>query len=164
MPDPGESKTAASGDNKLSCFLCGKNGKRVGRETVHALANPGLIEKRGSPSGFFFCASADCEVVYFNGDGTAVRTGEIRSPVFQKDAGPDVPACYCFNHTRRSIAAEIAGTGKSTVLEDIKQKVKAGLCACETRNPQGTCCLGNVGQVVRAALDWLRKAKGVTTS
>ncbi|MBI4180044.1 copper chaperone Copz family protein [bacterium] len=163
-PKSCESKTAASGSGDHACFLCGKNGKRVGRETVQALANPDSVARLGSADGFFFCATSDCEVVYFNGDGTAVRTGEMRAPVFQKDAGSDVPVCYCFNHTRRSIAAEIARTGKSTVLDDIKQKVKAGLCACETTNPQGTCCLGNVGQAVRAALERLSTAKGAMTS
>jgi hypothetical protein len=30
------------------------------------------------------------------------------------------------------------------IVDDIKAGIKAGQCACDLRNPQGTCCLGNV--------------------
>jgi hypothetical protein len=50
------------------------------------------------------------------------------------------------------VREEIAASGKSTVVERIASEMKAGLCACEIRNPQGSCCLGNVKAVVKAAL------------
>jgi hypothetical protein len=39
---------------------------------------------------------------------------------------------------------EILDTGKCTSPQWITAEVKAGNCACEIRNPQGFCCLGNV--------------------
>jgi hypothetical protein len=37
----------------------------------------------------------------------------------------------------------------STVVADVTTGIKAGQCACEIRNPQGSCCLGNVRKVVK---------------
>lgn len=50
------------------------------------------------------------------------------------------------------IRDELAATGKTTVIERIAAEMKAGFCACEIRNPQGSCCLGNVKAAVKVAL------------
>lgn len=75
----------------------------------------------------------------------------VRRPVTQKDA-EHAPVCYCFGFTPEMVRAEIAASGKSTVVERIATEMKADLCACEIRNPQGSCCLGNVKAAVKAAL------------
>jgi len=49
------------------------------------------------------------------------------------------------------IRGELAATGKSTVIDRIAAEMKADFCACEIRNPQGSCCLGNVKAAVKAA-------------
>ena len=54
------------------------------------------------------------------------------------------PLCYCFGHTRRSIADQITATGRSSAFAAVTHKVKAGHCACEVKNPSGRCCLGDV--------------------
>jgi hypothetical protein len=64
-----------------------------------------------------------------------------------------VPLCYCFGFTRAMVVEEIRATGKCTVPQRIAAEVKAGNCACEIRNPQGSCCLGNVHAVVKERLD-----------
>ena len=33
----------------------------------------------------------------------------------------------------------------------VEAGIRAGKCACDIRNPQGSCCLGNVRAVVMAA-------------
>jgi hypothetical protein len=48
-----------------------------------------------------------------------------------------------------SIRAELVRTGSSTVVASITAGILAGQCACEIRNPQGNCCLGNVREVVQ---------------
>ncbi|MGH7454108.1 MAG: hypothetical protein ACRENG_22335, partial [bacterium] len=72
--------------------------------------------------------------------------------VFAKDRGDEVPACYCFDWTRRRIKNEIENTGKSTASMQIAKEVKAGNCACDIKNPKGECCLGDVNLVVKDAL------------
>ena len=49
------------------------------------------------------------------------------------------------------IEAEVRETGRSSVLDDIKTRMKTA-CWCETKNPQGVCCLGTVGRYVKRAL------------
>jgi hypothetical protein len=47
---------------------------------------------------------------------------------------------------------EIRDTGKCTIPQRITAEVKAGNCAREIRNPQGSGCLGNVQAAVKRAM------------
>ena len=42
---------------------------------------------------------------------------------------------------------EIEAHGASKIPDRIKAEVKAGFCACEVKNPAGSCCLGDVNRV-----------------
>lgn len=64
---------------------------------------------------------------------------------------PDRMICFCFGHSVSSIRAEIARSGRTTVVEDVRAKIKAGLCSCESLNPKKTCCLGDLMSAVSAA-------------
>ena len=131
-----------------TCPACGTRGKKVGLETVKAMLSVSL---RGlDPSTpYHFCRSAECEVVYFAGQ-ERFTTDEVRVPVHQKHPhSKDVPVCYCFTHTPGSIRAEWLAIGMSTAVADVTAGIQAGQCACEIRNPQGACCLGNVRKVVK---------------
>jgi hypothetical protein len=59
--------------------------------------------------------------------------------------------CYCFRHTLQSIRSEAATMEESAVVAAITAGIKAGQCACDIRNPQGSCCLGNVRAVVASS-------------
>jgi hypothetical protein len=72
------------------------------------------------------------------------RVDELREEVYQKEPNnPEVPVCYCFQHTLGSIQAATIDQ-RQAILEDIKAGIKAEQCVCDLRNPQGACCLGNV--------------------
>jgi len=72
---------------------------------------------------------------------------------FIKQAQEDpIPICYCFGHTVASAREEIARTGHSTVVARITAEIPAGHCACEVKNPAGSCCLGDVSRVVKTLL------------
>ena len=131
-----------------TCPACGTRGKKVALETVKAMLSVSL---RGlDPSTqYHFCRTSDCEVVYFAGE-ERFTTDEVRVRVHQKHPeSQNVPVCYCFTHTPGSIRAEWLAIGMSTVVADVTAGIKAGQCACEIRNPQGACCLGNVRKVVK---------------
>lgn len=132
------------------CPECGARGRIVDTQTVKALLAVSLRTIR--EVGYRFCATESCPVVYFSQDGEQRFTeADLRELVHQKHPlEPDVFVCYCFRHTPGSIRLELESTGASTALEDIKTGIQAGQCACEIRNPQGSCCLGNVGKVVKA--------------
>jgi hypothetical protein len=69
-----------------------------------------------------------------------------------KETEDPVPICYCFDITERMVLEEIEATGRTAIPDYIKAQVKAGRCACETKNPSGRCCLGVVTTVVLRAL------------
>lgn len=133
------------------CQECAQRGRTVQRITLESLLWEECKTILGS-SQYHFCLNHTCKVVYFsNEDGAYFHTSDLRIRVGQKETEDPIPVCYCFGHTRASICQEIRETGKSTVITNIDAKVKAGLCNCQISNPQGSCCLGEVGQVVKKA-------------
>ena len=134
-----------------TCPRCKERGQQVARETVGAMAELTVPAAPLSHESFRYCTTQTCPVVYY-ADGEAVlETRDLRVPVNVKDSGLDVPLCYCFGHTRRSITEEFAATGKSTASAKIAGEIKAGHCACEVKNPSGRCCLGEVRAYEKAA-------------
>lgn len=136
-------------DGIRHCPTCGEKGKQVGLDTLKSMLAISLHHIR--PVGYRFCRNQACDVVYFSLDGEHIFSeGDLRVAVYQKRPNDDdVFVCYCFSHTPGSIRAEIEQTGQSTVVETVTQGTQSGECACEIRNPQGSCCLGNVSAVVK---------------
>lgn len=134
----------------VTCPSCRKWGKAVPMETVKAQLAISLHAL--TQTGYRFCATPDCPVVYFTPDGEGwFTTDQIRERVYQKQPDDDtVLVCYCFAHS----ASELRNgdvTAQATILADITAGTKQGQCACELRNPQGACCLGNVRRLIRQA-------------
>lgn len=153
---------------RVLCPACEQPGKRVDTLTLKALLAVPLTELRAVE--YRFCRTPDCPTVYYSVDGQQ-QFGEdaLRERVHQKHpTADDAFACYCFRHTPSSIKAELAGTGRSTVIERITAGIQAGQCACDIRNPQGSCCLGNVRAVVqrieKEALESSASPWGTTSS
>jgi hypothetical protein len=90
-------------------------------------------------------------VVYYGGDET-FRGEDLSVPVFQKEPPGRRTVCYCFDVSESDLRREIAETGRSTAARRIRDHVRAGRCACEVKNPQGGCCLGNVVAAEEALL------------
>jgi hypothetical protein len=134
------------------CPICGQRGKPVDGQTVKAMLAISLTRVTHEP--YLFCANPDCAGVYYSADGEQTfSTAEVRERVYQKEPGAgDVFVCYCFRHTPDEIRAEIAATGRSTVVDAINAGIRAGACACDLRNPQGSCCLGNARALVKLLL------------
>jgi hypothetical protein len=80
------------------CPACKNKGKRIDTATVKALLLSSLRHVSEKP--YYFCSVADCDVVYFDEDGTEtfIRK-QIRERVYQKEPNSeDVLICYCFQH------------------------------------------------------------------
>jgi len=144
--------------NTGMCPVCGQCGKPVEGQTVKAMLAISLVHVTHEP--YLFCANPDCAIVYYAADGEQTfSTAEVRERVYQKEPGAgDVFVCYCFRHTPDEIRAEIAATGRSIVVDAINAGIRVGACACDLRNPQGSCCLGNA----RALVKLLLAEKGLT--
>jgi hypothetical protein len=101
-----------------------------------------------SAQEYQLCRNRDCPVVY-HAPEIQIEKSELRVPINFKERNYEGPVCYCFNHTVASMRAEIQTTGHSKAQRMISQEVKAGRCACEVKNPAGTCCLGDITRAVR---------------
>ena len=132
-----------------TCPTNGALGKRVDTQIVKAMLSlPLNILGVGN---YRFCTDPDCPTVYYSEDGQQVFVeDDLRERIYQKHVNEkESTICYCFNHTVGSISSEITESGKTTAVEEITAGIKAGQCACDIRNPQGDCCLGNVRAFVK---------------
>ncbi len=149
-----ETKAAPAGSD--DCRVCGSKGLRVDPITLKALFTANAL-RRGVPAEPRFCPSTSCPVVYFDAWVTFTEDN-LTVRVHGKHADDDkVPVCYCFGHTPETIRREIEQTNRSTASKTITAEVKAGHCACEVKNPKGTCCLGDVAKVEREVRAWLEE-------
>ena len=135
--------------NTVHCPSCGQKGKKVDTQTVKSLLAISLEEVNESVV-YRFCKTADCPITYFGGESSSFTESQLRENVHQKHPhDADVLVCYCYQHTPGSIRSEIALNGQTDVVARVTAGTKAGTCACDIRNPQGSCCLGNVSKVVK---------------
>lgn len=144
LAEPGQGAATA-------CPVCGQPGQRVETRTLKHMVQPWHLDRVNKP-GFLFCSSSHCEVVYFHPEGDCLRKQDVRVRVGLKETEDPVPLCYCFGFTEAMVREEIRATGRCTIPERIAAEIKAGHCACEIRNPQGSCCLGNVRAAVKRAM------------
>lgn len=147
-------ETAAAATN-ARCPRCGQPGQPVALRTLKHQVKPEHLEavQQGS---FSFCRAATCDVVYFSEDGVLLSKGDVRQRVGLKETEDPVPLCYCFGFTEAMVKGEIRATGTCTIPQRIAAEVRAGHCACEIRNPQGSCCLGNVHSTVKKMMSALQ--------
>jgi hypothetical protein len=132
------------------CPTCGERGKPVQGQTVKSLL---AISLRAVQDGqYFFCRNRDCPVVYFSEKSQKrFTTADLRERVYQKEPDtPQVPVCYCFDYRVGTLSAASAAE-REQITADINAGIQAGQCACDLRNPQGSCCLGNVRTFGRQA-------------
>lgn len=127
-----------------ACPECGARGKDVGLVTLEHLLTPEALRRLDRGASYRFCATRDCDTVYYADGLLPFHQADLTVRVGLKAKEPPVPVCYCFGFTEDHIAAQLASTGRSTIAQEITARVKAGECACEVKNPQGSCCLGNV--------------------
>ena len=134
---------------KALCPSCRQPGKSIDDITLKAMLAVPLTKL--SAVGYHFCRTPSCPTVYYSVDGEQQFVeADLRERVHQKHPeADDVFVCYCFRHSPATIRAELQATGLSTVVERVTAGIQADQCACDIRNPQGSCCLGNVRAVVQ---------------
>ena len=146
----GESCATVSSDKNAAtrCLDCGVEGRPIERQTMlHHLKNEHLDRVNGE--AYRFCPDPNCAVVYYSESGIRFTVDDLRDLVSAKTTGDKRPICYCFGFTEGDARKQIACDGTSTIPTQISQLIKAGMCACEVRNPAGVCCLGEVNGTVK---------------
>ncbi len=157
-------------EKRLHCPVCNDKAKRVTTVTLGALLcdefaqqfktddqsccapnGEGCVSVQGD-TGWRFCDSTDCDVVYFSEEGDMAFTkSQLKVSIGVKETSGERPLCYCFKHSVSSIKEELRRSGSTEALADIRAKMKDPGCRCETENPSGSCCLGSVGKGIKIA-------------
>ena len=133
---------------EVFCPTCSQKGKVVQGQTVKALL---LVSLRSiQDTDYYFCRTQSCPVVYYSADGKSVfTTSQLRERVYQKEpSADDVFVCYCFKYTVSEIR-NASPEARVSMVNDINAGIHANQCACDLRNPQGSCCLGNVRDLIK---------------
>jgi Zinc binding domain len=130
------------------CPACGKKGEVVSTLTVKNLVRDHMRVE--ASAAYLFCRNANCEVVYFCGQ-VVFKKSELKVRVGIKETVDPIPLCYCFDYSRADIRREIDTATKVRILDKIKVEVQGGFCACEVKNPRGSCCLGDITRAIQEA-------------
>ncbi len=133
---------------KAVCPSCGEQAKGVLELTLESLLTDEAKSRIECLDGFYYCKTPTCKTVYFR-DETVLTQNDITVIVGLKEGATPATVCYCFEWTKEKIQAELEATGETVALEDIKVKMDDPGCSCETLNPSGGCCLGDVGKVIK---------------
>lgn len=131
-----------------ACQICSEGGRIVAKQTVVHQVKSEKLSSVGDAE-YRICGAPNCDVVYYSEDGNVFTIDDLREPVTSKTKGDDRPICYCFGFTEGNLRREIVIKGVTTIPTQITQLIKEKLCACEIRNPSGTCCLGEVNRTVQ---------------
>lgn len=144
-----KSETCANEISDQPCASCKNQSRPVSRKTVLLMLKPHLLEEAMTGT-YSFCSKRDCPVVYFDEQGVhTFTTDDLRVPVGVKAIEDPIPLCYCFGFDESGIRDEISLIGNTTILGRISRLIREGLCACESRNPAGVCCLGEVNKAAK---------------
>lgn len=132
-----------------ACPTNGSIGKLIDSLTLKAMLARPLTEIR--PMEYRFCKDPDCPTVYYSVDGLQTFSeADLRERVYQKhQQDGEVLICYCFRHKVGDVLSDVTNAGGASVIGKIEAGIQASQCACDIRNPQGSCCLGNVRALVK---------------
>ena len=130
------------------CPRCGDRGRKISELTLVSHVLPTRLKDVGERDGWSICLSSDCLAIYFK-EQKVVSSFEVKELPFHKNTAPDRLVCFCFEHGEHEIREEILTQDRSNIQALIKDACKSGQDDCERKNPQGRCCLGNVGRVIK---------------
>ena len=125
---------------KKTCPANGKECSKVSVATIlHHIKQPWRWNSK--EQGYYFCDDPECDVIYFGQDNSVIRKDQLRTIVGVKDVSDDSLICYCFGVSRRDAISS------PEIKQFVAEKTKQKLCACESRNPSGKCCLKDFPKV-----------------
>lgn len=146
------------------CPVSGTPGTRTHLVTLKALLT-GSALRRLDGKGYHFCPDPSCDVVYFDREADSIfGKDDLSVRVGLKETEAPIPLCYCFGFTVTDLVSDIAKRGETQIPASITAEVRARHCACEVRNPQGTCCISEVSRAlreIRSHADVLEDSDGV---
>lgn len=130
-------KTPAENIAHQNCPECGIACLSVAMKTIwHQVQYP---DNQYIPVGdYAYCANPKCLVAYFS---LLKRIPKSNLNVFK--GGQDAMLCYCFDISTGAYQCAIQTNESVAIKAFVVQQTKAGICACDIKNPSGRCCLGD---------------------
>jgi hypothetical protein len=129
------------------CPLTGLPTLPIARSTVMRFVTWADV----SETLFGFCDVPTCEVVYVGANGEMIGKDQLKVRVGAKESSDPKPVCYCWGFDEQQIVEDFHQHGRSTIRLYIQEQVRAERCRCESTNPSGRCCLGDVGRAIAMA-------------
>ena len=115
------------------CPACAHKGTKVGLKTMlQHIKQPWSYVF--DDMQYYFCSRPSCDVIYFS-DGKIFRKVDIRTAVGIKEASDDALICFCFGVSKADVKKD------KSIKDFVITQTKQAMCACETANPSGRCCL-----------------------
>jgi len=139
-----DNRSKKKNHTELSCPINGEKGQSVSSKTIrHMIKKEGLADLYDK--GYFFCRASNCSTVYYHPEsGQTFSKKDLKVRVGLKETADPIWVCYCFDISKRMIQEEITSKGRSSLRDRIRQEIADGNCDCESVNPSGRCCLGDV--------------------
>ena len=129
-------------DGRAYCPRCGSLGTPVSTVTLDQHVQKQTRPRIGDSA--WFCDFARCEVAYFDLLERSVQVHELQSPVYPKD--PGLPICACFGFTLEDIEVDVS-EGVPTRIRELLAKSQSSDAQCETLAADGRCCMREVQRI-----------------
>ena len=101
------------------------------------------------PVSWHVCLSHTCRVAYYATE-RSISIDEVLEIVPHKKGSADPKICFCFEYRISHLARSVTGdTSVHPIVQEIRARCREGLGRCETKNPEGRCCLGNITELLR---------------
>lgn len=130
------------------CPVCRKQGQLVPNTVLRSNVKIDSKQKIDIEIDNHICMNPDCEVAYYNANGT-ISKEELKRELWYKKGAERVIACYCNNIDTDQINDAIVDHNLST-WEEITSHYRVKVIEkCETLNPTGYCCRNTFNGLVR---------------
>lgn len=134
-------------DGKAYCPQCGSLGTAVSEATLDYHVPASIRARLGDAA--WFCGFAKCELAYFDLFESRVTVDELRSPVYPKD--PGAPICACFSFTIEDLEDDVA-EGTPTRIRELLARSKSDAANCRVLAADGQCCMREVQRLYMTRL------------
>jgi len=125
------------------CPKCKSKGKQVSKDSMlHHVDDISYIKEQFD---YYICKNALCEVVYFNILNEYLYTHLNKEVGYKSFSTSNANICYCYNIKKQDLNEHTIGI--------IETKMDEYPCACEVRNPYGSCCRKEIKKLMKEKIE-----------
>ena len=126
-------------DGRELCPACGSLAVEVGTGPLDLYIAATARGKLGETA--CFCPYDVCDVAYFDQLGGLVHVDELTAPVYPKDPGANLWACFGF--TMDDVRAD-ADASSPMRIRELLERSQSAAARCASLAPDGRCCMTEI--------------------